>query len=157
MIRTRNFKARNERIETGVLVKSFQGRNVSVERNVEYCFQWNATGQCSKGESFSFDHGSHSGQRAQLSSSTSKAPTQTDGRKPSVFRAPRGVSLSWLTGKRQCKDFLTGKCHGTVMWFMAPSRMPEIHVWNRMQVWRPLRTHCCFIEREYSIGLCVPR
>ena len=32
MIWTRNFKARNERLEPGVLVKSQQGRNVSVDR-----------------------------------------------------------------------------------------------------------------------------
>ena len=35
MSRTRNFKARNERIETGVVVKSHKGRNVSVERSGE--------------------------------------------------------------------------------------------------------------------------
>ena len=35
MIRTRNFKARNGRIETGVVVKSHKGRNVSVERSGE--------------------------------------------------------------------------------------------------------------------------
>ena len=59
-IRRRNFKARNERIETGELVKSQKGRNVRA-------------GQCSKGDSCSFNHGSHSGQRAQSSSSNSKA------------------------------------------------------------------------------------
>ena len=32
-MRTRNFKARNERFETGALVKSHKGRNVSVERS----------------------------------------------------------------------------------------------------------------------------
>ena len=47
-IRTRNFKARNERIETGVLVKSQKGRNVSVERNVGECTQWKVNGQCSR-------------------------------------------------------------------------------------------------------------
>ena len=31
LIRTRNFRARNERIETGVFVKSHKGKNVSVE------------------------------------------------------------------------------------------------------------------------------
>ena len=41
MIRTRNFKAWNERIETGVVVKS--RRNVSVERKVGDCLQWNRT------------------------------------------------------------------------------------------------------------------
>ena len=34
-IRTRNFQARNERIETGVLVKTQQGKNVSAEGNQE--------------------------------------------------------------------------------------------------------------------------
>ena len=46
-ISTRNFKARNERIETGVLVKGHKGRNVSAERKVGDCFQWKANGQCS--------------------------------------------------------------------------------------------------------------
>ena len=39
MIRMRNFKARKERIETGVLVKSHLGRKVSVEREVGECYQ----------------------------------------------------------------------------------------------------------------------
>ena len=38
MIRTRNFNARNERIETGVLVKNHKGRNVSVKSNVKEAF-----------------------------------------------------------------------------------------------------------------------
>ena len=48
MIRTRTCKAWNERIETGVLVRSHNGRNVSIEMKVgEYC-QWRVTGQCQK-------------------------------------------------------------------------------------------------------------
>ena len=46
MVRTRNCKVRNERIETGVLVKSQKGKNVSVERRTE--------GQCSKRRSLQF-------------------------------------------------------------------------------------------------------
>ena len=65
-ISTRNFKARNERIETGVLVKGHKGRNVSAERKVGDCFQWKANGQCSKGDSCSVYHGSRSGQGAQF-------------------------------------------------------------------------------------------
>ena len=49
-IRTRNLKARNERFETGALVKNHNGRNVSVERKVGECFQWKATGQSSNPE-----------------------------------------------------------------------------------------------------------
>ena len=47
-IRTRNFKTRNERIETGVLVKSQKRRNVSVESKVGECTQWKVNGQCSR-------------------------------------------------------------------------------------------------------------
>ena len=50
-IRTRNLKARTERIETGVLVKSQNGTNVSVERKVGESLQWKATGQCSRRDS----------------------------------------------------------------------------------------------------------
>ena len=57
MVRTRNFKARNERIETGVLVKGQTGKNVSVERRMDECDQWKANGQCSRGESGSLRHG----------------------------------------------------------------------------------------------------
>ena len=79
-ISTRNFKARNERIETGVLVKGHKGRNVSAERKVGDGFQWKANGQCSKGDSCSFYHGSRSGQGAQFF--CLRTPTQTDGKKP---------------------------------------------------------------------------
>ena len=103
---TRNIKAWNERIETGVLVKSQKGTNVSVERKVEDCFQWKANGQCSRGDSSSFNHGSHSGQQAQSSSSTSRAPTQTDGRKPCKFGNLRGESPSGLKGRRPCRKSL---------------------------------------------------
>ena len=125
MIRTRNFKAWNERFETGALVKSHKGRNVGVGRKVGECFQWRATGQCSKGDSCSFNHGSYSGQGAQSSSSTLRAPTQTDGRKPERNGSPRGASPSGFKGKR-ARKFCLKKMRGTVLWFMAPSRMPKV-------------------------------
>ena len=42
MIRTRNFKVRNERIETGVLVKNQKKENVSNERKPGECYRWKA-------------------------------------------------------------------------------------------------------------------
>ena len=44
-------------------------------------------------------------QKKKLNVNTSKAPTQTEGRKLSVFRAPRGVSPSGLKGRKPRKDF----------------------------------------------------
>ena len=95
MIRTRNFKARNERIQTGVLVTSHKGRKVNVERKVGESCQWKATGQYSRGDSCSFIHGSNRGQKAQSSSPAPKAQTQTDGRKPSRGFGLRGESF-WI-------------------------------------------------------------
>ena len=83
---TRNFKARNERIERGVSVKSQTGRKVSGERKVGECHQWRATGQCARGESCSLSHG----QKAQSTSLAREALTQTDGRKPSNGSGLRG-------------------------------------------------------------------
>ena len=86
MIRTRNFKARYQRIETGALVKSQSGRKVSVERKVRECYQWKATEQCSKKDSCNFSHGEAPrnrrghGQKGQSSSLVPKAWTQTDGK-----------------------------------------------------------------------------
>ena len=71
-MRTRNFKARNERIVSGVLVKSQEGRNVSAERKSGRMFSVESERTVFK----RFNHRTHPGQRAQLSSSTSRAPTQ---------------------------------------------------------------------------------
>ena len=106
MVRTRNFKARNERIETGVLVKSYKGRKVSVERKMGECCQWKATGQCARGDSCSVGHGTNRGQRAQSCSLAPKAQTQTDGRKPSKGSGHRGKKpiLEEKAGKRVKKS-----------------------------------------------------
>ena len=46
MMRTRNFR----------VTKSHKGKKAYIERKVGECFQWNAHGQCSKGDSCSFSH-----------------------------------------------------------------------------------------------------
>ena len=97
-------------------VKSRQGRNVSAERKVGECFQWKATGQCSRGDSCNsiyreasgnrrdHSHGFYSGQRAQSSSSTSRTLSQIDGRKPCRNGSPRRASPSGLMkGRRPCR------------------------------------------------------
>ena len=56
MMRTRNFRVRNEVVERGAVTKSQKGKKAYVERKVEECFQWKAHGQCSKGDSCKFSH-----------------------------------------------------------------------------------------------------
>ena len=52
-MRTRNFRARTEIVERGAITTSQKGRKASVERKVGECYQWKASGQCSKGDSCS--------------------------------------------------------------------------------------------------------
>ena len=72
MIRTRNYQVRNERIETGILVKTQTRKNDSVERKSGECFQWNAKGHCTKGDACSFRHNDKN--RGKLTQSSSLAP-----------------------------------------------------------------------------------
>ena len=55
-MRTRNFRAQNEIVETGAVTKRPKGRKAVVERKVGECYQWKATGQCSRGDSCTFSH-----------------------------------------------------------------------------------------------------
>ena len=63
----------------------------------------------------SFNHGSRSGQWAQSSSPTSKAPTQTDKRKPYKYGNLRGESPPGLRGKRPCKKNPWRNEHRTIV------------------------------------------
>ena len=61
-----------------------------------------------------------SGQRAHSSSSTSRAATQTDGRKPCKYGNLRGDSPSGLKGKRPSIIFLGGTCTELLCGFWHP-------------------------------------
>ena len=54
-LRSRNFDARNERIEKRAAVTSRRELSV-VERGQGFCYQWKAKGQCSRGDQCSFQH-----------------------------------------------------------------------------------------------------
>ena len=56
-MRSRNLKARNSMIHGRVVTQSRKGNKANVERKVGDCWQWWATGQCSKGYSCGFHHG----------------------------------------------------------------------------------------------------
>ena len=56
-MRSRNLKARNDMIHGGVVTRSRKDNKANVERKVGDCWQWQATGQCSEGDSCGFHHG----------------------------------------------------------------------------------------------------
>ena len=55
-MRSRNLKARNDMIH-GVVTRSRKDNKANVERKVGDCCQWQATVQCSEGDSCGFHHG----------------------------------------------------------------------------------------------------
>ena len=55
-MRSRNLKARNDMIH-GVMTRSRKEIKANVERKVGDCWQWQAAGQCSEGDSCGFHHG----------------------------------------------------------------------------------------------------
>ena len=113
MIRTRNFKARNESVETGVLVKRQRGRKVSVERKVENVSngeELDSVQEETLKVSVTKEHretgANKKNKKAQSSSPAPKSWAQTDDRKPSQGPGPRGESPSGLKSWRACRNFL---------------------------------------------------
>ena len=72
MIRTQNFMVRNQRIDTGVLVKTRKVEKCQRGRRTAECCLWKAKGQCSKGDSCSVRH--EDNQRGKKTQSSSPAP-----------------------------------------------------------------------------------
>ena len=122
-MRTRSFRARNEIVERGAVTKSQEGRKASVERKVGECYQWKASGQCSKGDSCSFSHDPACGNRRDQrregqSSSPSPAPkaqAQTDRKIPSKSSGRRRESPSGRRGKIPCRYFLRSEVYEPVL------------------------------------------
>ena len=108
LIRTRNFRARSERIETGVVVKSHKGRMSA----------WKGE----RGDSCSFSHGNNRGQQqAQSSSPAPKAQTQIDGRRPSQGNGSQGrESYRKQRSKSVQKSYLKGNCTNPSCYYWHP-------------------------------------
>ena len=80
-LRLRNFDARNDRIETGAVVRSRSGQR-GVARGQWECCQWKAKVQCSRGDKCGFGHDED--QRAKPTPKTappSEPPTEVEVRR----------------------------------------------------------------------------
>ena len=104
MIRSRIFRARNERIETGVVVKSYRERKIIVERKV--------------GERRPLQ--SSLGKQAQSSFPAPKAQTQIDQRRPSKGIGHKGESPSGRRGQKACTNFFKGSCPNSSCYYRHP-------------------------------------
>ena len=111
-LRTKNFEARNGNYETNAVVKN-QGTKQRVQRNLGDCRQWEANGQCVKGDNCSFRHDIKKRGKSSPSNPSQNSFTQQSERKPSRTRSPRGKSPSGRMSRWPCKDYLRGTCNNS--------------------------------------------
>ena len=106
-IRNKNFGSRNGNFEKNAVVKN-QGTKQRVQRILGDCWQWEANGQCVKGDNCSFRHDMNKcGKSSPLNPSPNSFMQQSE-RKSSRGRSPSGRTSPW-----PCKDYLRGTCNNS--------------------------------------------
>ena len=105
-----NFGNRNGNFEKNALVQN-QGTKQRVQRIFGDCWQWEANGQCVKGDNCSFRHDMNKRGKSHTIKSVPNSFMRQSERKSSRTRSPRGRSPSGWTSRWPCKDYLTGTCN----------------------------------------------
>ena len=108
-LRSRNFGARNERIEIGVVVTSRRGLS-GVEGGKGTCHQWIAKGQCSRGDQCSFRHDGYERAKPTPKTAPPSEPPTPRGRSASRKKNLRGRSPSGKFARQPRRDYLKGIC-----------------------------------------------
>ena len=104
-IRNKNFGARNGNYERNAVVKN-QGTKQRVQRFLGDCWQWEANGQCSKGDNGSFRHDINKRGKMTQSNPSPNSFMQQNERIASRTRSLRGRSPSGRMFRWPCKDYL---------------------------------------------------
>ena len=111
-IRNKNFGARNGNYEKNVVVKN-QGTKQCGQRILGDCWQWEANGQCVKGDNCSFRHDVSKRGKNYTIKSVSESFLQQNERKSSRTRRPKGRSPNGRMSRFPCKDYLKGTCNNS--------------------------------------------
>ena len=106
-IRNRNFGARTGNYERNAVVKN-QGTKHRGQRILGDCWQWEANGQCSKGDNCSFRHDFNKRAKMTQPNPSPSSFMQQNERNASRTRRPRGKSPSGRMSRWPCKDHLKG-------------------------------------------------
>ena len=108
-LRNKNFGARNRNYERNAVVKNQETKQRG-QRIFGDCWQWEANGQCSKGDNCSFRHDVNKRAKMAQPNPSPNSFMQQDERKTSRTRNPRGKSPSGRMSRWPCKDYLEGTC-----------------------------------------------
>ena len=128
-LRNRNFGARNGNCETSAVVRNQRVKQRG-QRTLGDCWQWEASGQCSKGDNCSFRHDMNKRGKVTPSNPSPSSFMQQNERNASRTRSPRGKVSMALQGlpQRNLHQFILRK--------MVPSRILVLQV----QEWLPKPT-----------------
>ena len=108
-LRIKNFEVRNGNYETSAEVKS-RGTKQREQRTLGDCWQWEAHGQCSRGDNCSFHHDIDKRAKMTQPNPSPSSFMQQNERNVSRTRSPRGKSPSGRMSRWPCKDHLKGTC-----------------------------------------------
>ena len=108
-IRNKNFGARNGNYERNAVVNN-QGTKQRGQRILGDCWQWEANGQCSKGDNCSFRHDVNKRAKMTQPNPSPNSFMQQNDRNASITPSPRGKSSSGRMSRWPCKDYLKGTC-----------------------------------------------
>ena len=122
------FGARNGNYESNAVVKN-QGTKQRGQRTLGDCWQWEANGQCSKGDNCSFRHDVNKRAKMTQPNPSPNSFVQQSERNASRTRSPSGRMCRW-----PCKDYLKGTCTNS-LWKVAPSRMLVLQDKEWLQIW----------------------
>ena len=87
-----------------------QGTKQRGQRILGDCWQWEANGQCSKGDNCSFRHDANKRANMTQPNPSPNSFMQQSERNASRTRSPRGNSPSGRMSRWPCKDYLRGTC-----------------------------------------------
>ena len=106
--------ARSVQQHFGNLTEEFpQGTKQRVQRILGDCWQWEANGQCVKGDNCSFRHDTNKRGKVTPSNPSPNSFMQQSERKSSRTRSPRGRNPSGRMYRWPCKDYLRGTCNNS--------------------------------------------
>ena len=108
-IRNKIIGARNGNYEKNAVVKN-QGTKQRGQRILGDCWQWEANGQCVKGDNCSFRHDMNKRGKSSPSNPSPNTFMQQSERKSSRTRSPSGKSPSGRMFRLPCKDHLKRTC-----------------------------------------------
>ena len=119
-LRTKNFEARKGRYETSAVVKNQRAKQRE-QRCQGDCGQWQAFGQCSKGDNCSFRHDVDKRAKSTQPNPSPRSSTQQNVKNTARTKSPRGRNLNGKMARLPCKDYLKGTsttpfCKNGILW-----------------------------------------